>query len=126
MIPLFKSPFNLFINDFVISRQTLDNLTIFFEIFSKFALGNLFTDEKFIVHYKPFNRYFIEKIPKLFEFYNNLIKINCIDFIEEKAEENFINDYFKRNSQSNQLIMHRSFCFSLNDIFVLMNNINRN
>lgn len=51
MIPLFKSPFNLFINDFVISRQTLDNLTIFFEIFSKFALGNLFTDEKFIVHY---------------------------------------------------------------------------
>ena len=126
MIPLFKSPFNLFINDFVISRQTLDNLTIFFEIFSKFALGNLFTDEKFIVHYKPFNRYFIEKMPKLFEFYKNLIKINCIDFAEEKLEGNFINDYFKRNSQSNQLIMHRSFCFSLSDILVLMNNINNN
>ena len=33
MIPLFKSPFNLFINDFVISRQTLDNLTIFLKYF---------------------------------------------------------------------------------------------
>jgi hypothetical protein len=62
-------------------------------------------------------------MPKLFDFYKNLIKINNVDFIEEKLEENFINDYFKRNSQSNQLILHRSFCFSLNDIFVLINNI---
>ena len=65
-------------------------------------------------------------MPKLFDFYKNLIKINCNDFAEEKLEENFVYDYFKRRDQSSQLILHRSFCFSLNDILVLMNNINSN
>ena len=72
---------------------------------------------------KKKKRYFIEKIPKLFEFYKNLIKINCTNFIEGKPEENFINDYFTTNYKNNQLLLNRSFCFSLNDIFVLINNI---
>ena len=124
MIPLFKSPFNLFINDFVISHQTLENLTIFFEIFSKFVLGNLYTYEKFIVHYKPFNRYFIEKMPKLFEFYKDLIQIKFPDFIEKILQENY--DYSKINDNNNQILIHRAFCFSLNEMFVLINNINDN
>ena len=72
---------------------------------------------------KKKKRYFIEKIPKLFEFYKNLIKINCTDFIEGKPEENFINDYFTIDYKNNQLLLNRSFCFSLNDIFFLINNI---
>jgi len=39
-------------------------------------------------------------------------------------QENY--DYSKRNDKNNQILIHRAFCFSLNEMFVLINNINDN
>lgn len=128
MIPLFQSPFDIYMNDFVISNKTLDNLYILFDIFSQLILGNLFTKE---IYYKPLNRYFIEKMPKLFEFYNHLINVNFPFFIEQfindKLDEEFEYDYFNSIKENNKiLISHRSFCFSLNSLFILINSITNN
>jgi hypothetical protein len=78
----------MFINDFVISAKTLDSLKILFDIFKQLIMGKLFCDvENNNIYYKPFNRYFIEKMPKIFEFFNSVIDIQCTKFIEEFINE---------------------------------------
>ena len=129
LIPIFENPLDMNINDFVISNRTLDNLKILFEVFTQLILGNLFTSENHQIQYKPFNRYFIEKMPKILEFYNHLININCPYFIEKfingKLEDDFKYNYFNKVDEKNQiLIVHRSFFFSLNEIISLINYMN--
>ena len=126
LIPLFKNPFNLYLNDFVISDRTLKNLNIIFEIFTQLILGNLFISDTFQFYYKPFNRFFFEKIPKIFEFYKQLIKNNCSNKIEKFINEELKDDYsFNIIEYNNKLIIsHRSFLFSINDIIILINNMN--
>ena len=124
-IPIFKNPFNMFINDFVISAKTLDSLKILFEIFSQLTTGKLFGDNENKIHYKPFNRFFIEKMPKIFEFYNLVIDVQCPPFIEDfingKLPNDYKYDYFNENK--NQIIFLNSFCITMNELLVLLNNM---
>ena len=124
-IPTFKNPINIYINDFVISAKTLDSLKILFEIFSQLVTGKLFEDNEFKIHLKPFNRFFIEKMPKIFEFFNLVIDVQCPKFIEDfingKLSPDYKYDYFKENK--NQIILHNSFCITLKEFSILLNNM---
>ena len=125
LIPIFRNPFNMFINDFVISAKTLDNLKTLFEIFSQLITGKLFGDNENKIHYKPFNRFFIEKMPKIFEFYNLVIDVQCPTFIEDFINGKLPNDYKYEyfNENKNQIILHNSFCITMNELMVLLNNM---
>ena len=128
-IPIFKNPFNMFINDFVISAKTLDSLKILFDIFKQLIMGKLFCDiENNNIYYKPFNRYFIEKMPKIFEFFNSVIDIQCPKFIEEfineKLSKDYKYDYFNENK--NEIILLNSFCITMNELTIVLNNMNLN
>ena len=125
LIPIFQNPFSMFMDDFVINDNIQINLKIILNILIQLISGNFYLIDSQI-YYKPFNRYFIEKMPKIFEFYKNIINIDFTDFIDkvvnDKMNGDYNYDYFNENK--NQIIMHRSICFSINNIIILINNIN--
>ena len=125
-IPIFKNPLKNYINDFIISGNTLDNLNLLLEIFTNLVSGNLFNCNDNI-NYTPFNWYFIEKMPKIFEFYEEIIKIEFPQYIDKyingKLLENYKYDYFKENPD--EIISHRSICFTIKDLICLVDNMTK-
>ena len=126
-IPLFKNPIKLFINDFIISSHAISNLGVLLEIFNQLILGRLFTNKEGEYNYTPFNWYFIEKMPKIFNFYEQIIKVDLPKFVEKLIKDELPKDYeyeyFKENPE--EIIAHRSICFSLNDINCIIDNMNQ-
>jgi hypothetical protein len=126
-IPLFKNPIKVFINDFIISSHAVSNLGVLLEIFKQLILGRLFTNKEGEYNYTPFNWYFIEKMPKIFNFYEQIIKVDLPKFVEKLIKEELPKDYeyeyFKENPE--EIISHRSICFSLNDINCIIDNMNQ-
>ena len=121
IMPIFADPgIELFINNFIISGYTLSNLNIINEILDKLFSGELFFDnnETHRNNYTPFNWYFIEKAPQIFNIYNKLLDIELPSFIEDiisnKLDINFSYDNFDLNEE--ELIMHNSICFSHRDL----------
>ena len=82
-IPLFKNPIKVFINDFIISSYAVSNLGVLLEIFNQLILGRLFTNKEGEYNYTPFNWYFIEKMPKIFNFFEQIIKVDLPKFVEK-------------------------------------------
>ena len=126
-IPLFKNPIKVFINDFIISSHAVSNLGVLLEIFNQLILGRLFTNKEGEYNYTPFNWYFIEKMPKIFNFFEQIIKVDLPKFVEKLIKEELPKDYeyeyFKENPE--EIISHRSICFSLNDINCIIDNMNQ-
>ena len=128
-IPIFKTPFNMFINDFVISAKTLESIKILFDIFKQLIMGKLFEDSNNSnIYYKPFNRYFIEKMPRIFEFFNSVIDVQCPQFIEEfineKLNTDYKYDYFNENK--NEIILLNSFCITMDELTIILKNMKHN
>ena len=126
-IPIFRNPIKSFINNFIISNYTLSNLRLLLEIFKNLFLGRLFNNEN-QCFYTPFNWYYLEKMPKIFEFYESIIKVKFPKFIEdlinEKLPDDYRYDYFKENP--GEIILYSSICFSITDIMCLIDNIIKN
>ena len=125
-IPIFQNPLKSYISDFIISGNTLFNLELLLEIFTQLFLGNFFNKNDNI-NYTPFNWYFIEKMPAIFEFYEEITKIEFPQFIDkfinDKLPEDYKYDYFKENPD--EIISHRSICFAINDIICLIDNMTK-
>ena len=123
-IPIFKNPIKTYINHFIISTSTLSNLRIIFDVFSKLVLGKLYYTKENL-NYTPFNWYFLEKMPKIFELYEGVTKIEFPKYIEllvnDKLPEDFKYDYFNENPD--EIITHRSICFTLKDVICLRDNM---
>ena len=126
-IPFFQNPIKVFINDFIISRHTLFNLGLLLEIFKQLNLGKLYTNKEGEYNYTPFNWYFIENMPKIFTFYEQIIKVDLPKFVEklinEELPKDYEYDYFKEHPE--EIISHRSICFSMTDINCIIDSMNR-
>ena len=112
------------INDFIISKVQENNLSIINKIIENFVAGKFYKDDQLEGNYTPFNWLFIEKMPKLNEFYEKIINVNLPNFIEKLIDGEDIEykyKYFEENK--NEIISHSSFCFSLDDLYVLVKNI---
>ena len=111
--------------EFIITKVQENNLSILDEIIKKFVLGKLFKDDKIEGNFSPFNWMIIEKMPKLFEFFDIINDVNLPNFIENEISENSNNeykyDYFEENKD--EIITHISICYNIDNIYSLIHNI---
>ena len=128
-IPILKNPaIEALINNLIISGNTLNNLKIISNIIKKFTSGNFYLDIETESEYTPFNWYFIEKMEKLFEIFDNITKVTLppfiVKFINGELASDYEYDYFKENQD--QVIIHRSMCFNLDQIKIILKTMEAN
>ena len=123
--PIFENPgIGALINNYIISAVTKHNLKIISYIIMQLFSGRLFLDGE-EGNYTPFNWYFIDKIPEVYQFFENVIQVKLPSFIEKlinnELPKSFEYNYFKENPDEG--IFHRSICFSFKDLYVLLVNM---
>ena len=127
-IPILINPANgALINNYIISNNTLMNLNTISFILLQFTSFKLFNSKENGT-YSPFNLYFLKKIDKLLEIYDNLNLVKLPNFIGklingEITKDNYEYNYFNENK--NELLFHRSIFLSVNHIKALLNNIDK-
>ena len=119
LFPIFKDPsLMILINECVVSDISIETLKQVELVFNKFILGEFFKQDEYLT---PFNNYFIEKMPNLFEFLNDICDIELPSFIDDlindKLDENYKYDYFKENPNEN--VFYRNICFNFKDLYFL-------
>ena len=127
--PIFRNPSTgALISNFIISRNTTHNLDIISPIILQLVSGRLYREGGCHGEYTPFNWFFLEEMPFVLKFFDNLTKVQLPKFIEDfingKLSDNYTYDYFNENPD--QVIFHRSICFNIYDIKCLLENINNN
>ena len=127
--PIFQNPgLGAFINTFIISTTTIKNLEKISKIINTFVLGNLYKNNKEEASFTPFNIYFLSKMPDLFQFFEGILKVELPLFIEKyinnELPEDFVYDYFKENLE--EVVLHKSICFTVDDLYLLLELIEKN
>jgi hypothetical protein len=119
--------FNLLIDDFIISKNTLKNIKLVIEIISQMTSGKLYINSEKNNGFTPFNWYFLDKMPIIFDIFEELTKVSLPSFIEklldDKIGEKYRYNFFKENADDD--IFYRTICFNLYDIDSILNNINK-
>ena len=128
LVPILQNPgIEAFISNFIISSNTLHNLGIISKVFNKLTSGHFYKSDADKSDYTPYNWYFIEKMEKLFNIFEHITKVRLPNFIEQfinkQLPENYEYDYFKENPDED--INHRSMCFNLDQVKVLLNTMNK-
>ena len=124
--PIFRNPSaHCLINEFIISNKTLLNLDIICPIVLQLVSGRFFRHGEKHGEYTPFNKFFMDEMPFVLKFFDNITKVRIPLFINkfilDKLEKNFVYDYFKENPD--EVIFHRSICFNIYDVNCLLNNM---
>jgi len=128
LIPILNNPgIEAFINDFIISQKTSNNLKNIGNIINNLVLGNFYKSTNEESDFTPFNWYFIEKMDKLFDIFNHITKVRLPSFIEKliKGElpEDYEYDYFKENPD--EVLFHRSIFVNLFQVKVILKVMNQ-
>ena len=124
--PIFENPGTwALINNFIISGVTKSNLGIISFLVKRLFSLNFFTSETEGGDYTPFNWYLIDHCSDIYKFIGNLLQVKLPPFIEKflnsEINNNYEYNYFKENPEEG--IFHRSICFSLNDLDVILKNM---
>ena len=116
------------INDFIISENTIYNLSTIMSIINKFVTGQFYEDTKIEGQYTPLNWYFLNKMPKLLEFFEKSSNVILPDFIEKlinnENDVDFEFDYFEENKE--EMILARNILYSFHDFYYLYMNMEKN
>ena len=128
LIPILINPgIEAFIDNFIISNNTVDNLKTICLIIQKFTSGNFYIGTK-EGDYTPFNWYFLEKIEKLFDMYAQITKVTLPSFIDKlingELPIDYKYDYFKENPD--EAINLRTICYNLEQVNVLLKIMSKN
>ena len=127
-LPIFRNPaYEALINNFIISDTTIHNLDIISKVIEKLISGSFINNDDDNCDYTPFNFYFLEKMPMVLKFFENITKVTLQPFIDKLINGNLPNDfifnYFKENPE--EVVFHRSTCFNVDDLLVLLSNIKK-
>ena len=119
LFPILINPsLNSFMNEFIISQSTIRKLAKISSILSKLLKGNLYENNS----YTPFNWYIIDKMPNVFNFFNNICQVSLPSFIDkilnDELPENYEYEYFKENPREN--ILYRNICFNAKELYTLV------
>ena len=123
-LPIFKNPtLESLINEFIISKNSIKNFHTISNIIEHLISGNFYTNK----FYLPFNNYFLEKMPIIYNLFEKLSNTTLPHFIEhlinEDLEENYKYNYFDINSD--EILFHKCICYNLDIIITLLKNINK-
>ena len=122
--PIFLNPaLGALINRFIISTPTIKNLEEISKIILMFTSGNLYKNStKEGESYTPFNAYFISKLESLFDFYEEITKVELPLFIQklinDDLEDNYKYDFFKENPE--EVVHHISSCFNADELYIIL------
>ena len=132
LLPFFEYPQKncYLISPLLFTEEAYYNLEIISIIFNKLYSGNLFFQTENGGNLTPFNGFFLEKIPQLYEIYDDIMSINLpvniIQLIESKELEKVKYEYNYFSENKNEIIYHQSCCISFNDILALLKTLNNN
>ena len=132
LLPFFEYPQNncYLISPLLFTEEAYYNLEIISIIFNKLYSGNLFFQTENGGNLTPFNGFFLEKIPQLYEIYDDIMSINLpvniIQLIESKELEKVKYEYNYFSENKNEIIYHQSCCISFNDILALLKTLHNN
>ena len=123
LVPILKNPgMEAFISNFIISGNTLNNLSTICDILNKFTSGHFYKSDAETSDFTPYNWYFIEKMEKLFEIFDQITRVKLPSFIEKfinkELPEDYEYNYFQENPDED--INHRSICFNLDQVNALL------
>ena len=130
LIPIFQNPgLGSLINTFIISTTTMKNIELISKILMNFVSGTLFkANKKEEDSFTPFNNFFISKMPDLMNFFDEILNVKLPVFLEkcinDELTEDFEYDYFKENPE--EVVFHRSVCFTIHDLDLLLNLMDNN
>ena len=125
LIDLFRSPLDIYLNEFLLSKITKENLNFIIKILNKLISLKLYYNKENEFIYTNFNMYFIKKMPMIFKFYENITKIELPKVIElylnNKLNDNYQYNYFDKKDK--EIMIHKSLIFTIEDIICLIKNI---
>ena len=127
--PIFCAPSTgALINNFIISNITIYNLENMIQFILQLVSGRFYREGGSHGDFTPFNWFFMEEMPSVFTFFENLTRVELPKFIDnyinDKLPEDYIYDYFKENPE--EYIFHRSICFNIYDIKCILDNMEKN
>ena len=112
------------ITDIIISKNTVHNIIIISNIIEQLASGYFFADKSYI----PFNSYFLEKMPIIYNFFDKMTDVTIspliIKVINDELDENYKYNYFDENKD--EPLLHKCVCYNLDIISILLKSINKN
>ena len=128
LIPILRDPeIEAFISNCIISENTKNNLSIICNVFNQFASGHFYKDNTDDSDYTTFNWYFLEKMEKIYDIFEQITKVRLPTFIEKlinkELPEDYEYNYFKENPDED--LNHISICFNLDQINVLLNTMSK-
>ena len=116
------------INNFIISNITLYNLGNMIQFILQLVSGRLYREGGSHGDFTPFNWLFMEEMPLVFTFFENLTRVELPkfidDYINDKLPEDYVYNYFKENPE--EYIFHRSICFNIYDIKCIIDSMQKN
>ena len=129
LFPMLLNPsIYVLINDYIISDNTIYNITTLISIINTFVTGKFYKDTKSEGQYTPLNWYFLTKMPKLLEFFEKASNVNLPEYIKRIINNDndldFEFDYFKENK--NESVLSKNILFSFDDFYYLYMNMEEN
>ena len=128
LIPIISSPAHyVYINEFIVSENTIKNIKIINLILKKLFSGKLFQNDKIEGNYTPFNWFFMEKIENILHFFEKVININIPNFIEKytnmELPKDYNYDYFNENNDV--ICSNLSICFTIENLNNLLDGLSK-
>ena len=127
LIPILQNPgYYLLIDNMIISKNTIINTNIIANIIGQLVSGKFYKNTENNSGYTPFNWYFLEKLPDIFDLFEELSKVNLPPFLDKlinnELEEDYQFNYFRENRDEE--IFYRAICYNIYDINALLNSMN--
>ena len=127
MLNMLNNPsLSLLIED-LISDNTINNLKLISSFLIKFISCKLYQNYINECSFTPFNWFFFDEMPNIIKFFKNIAKNVKLPLIINKVingelEKDITFEYFK---EKKDIIGHKSICYSYNDLFILLDSIEK-
>ena len=119
LLPFLENPiFGALINEYMISPETVTNIKSISDVISHICKGQLYTQQEEKGNYTPFNKFLLEKINDVYNFYQNIEEVILPDFITGNKDIEKIKD--------EEPFIQKSLCFSFEEIYALVINVSHN
>ena len=128
LVPIISSPsFNALIDDFVISGNTIKNIEAINFILKKLFSGKLFLNNEKEGNFTPFNWYFMDKIEKIYNFFEKAINIHLPTFIYQYINDELPKDYTYEyfNENKDRICSNLSICFNFDNLYYLVKGLKK-